>query len=548
MFSRKLTLVVFILIQTIVFGKPKDSLEMELNKAILNKEFYETKKNKTIENLKKKLILSNLEEQFAINKLLYTEYKKYKIDSAIIFIEKNIKIAEKLNNEQLKKSSIIKLSNLYSSSGKYLESYQILSKITSKTLNKENLSDYYEAFSQFYEHYNTNNENKTYKNNIEVYRDSLLATLPKNSIKYKINLAQHFIYYKKIKDAKNLLLSLIETSKNRDQNYAMFTYLMGDISKIEKNTEKEKDYYRLAAISDIENCNKDNAAVQNLAMIEFEQKNIDNAYLYAQSAIADAVVCNVKFRTLSISKFYSIINTSYLQKEAKSKSQLINYLILISIISVFLAFTLFYLYKQIKKISRIKKSLSKSSDELEKLNEQIQKSNIALNEKNNKLIESNRIKEEYITQFFDICSTYITKIEDFRKSLNKQAQNKNYEALSKELKSSNFIDKELESLYHTFDVIFINLYPTFIDEFNSLLIPEEKIILKPNEILNTELRIFALIRLGITDSTKIAAFLRYSVSTIYNYRTKTRNKSAVSRDEFELMVSKIEINNSNYQN
>ena len=548
MFSRKLTLVVIILIQTIVFGKAKDSLEIELNKAILNKEFYETKKNKTIENLKKKLILSNLEEQFAINKLLYTEYKKYKIDSAIIFIERNIKIAEKLNNEQLKKSSIIKLSNLYSSSGKYLESYQILSKISSKTLNKENLSDYYEAFSQFYEHYNTNNENKTYKNNIEVYRDSLLATLPKNSIKYKINLAQHFIYYKKIKDAKNLLLSLIETSKNRDQNYAMFTYLMGDISKIEKNTEKEKDYYRLAAISDIENCNKDNAAVQNLAMIEFEQKNIDNAYLYAQSAIADAVVCNLKFRKLSISKFYSIINTSYLQKEAKSKSQLINYLILISIISIFLAFTLFYLYKQIKKISRIKKSLSKSSDELEKLNEQIQKSNIALNEKNNKLIESNRIKEEYITQFFDICSTYITKIEDFRKTLNKQAQNKNYEALSKELKSSDFIDKELESLYHTFDVIFINLYPTFIDEFNSLLIPEEKIILKPNEILNTELRIFALIRLGITDSTKIAAFLRYSVSTIYNYRTKTRNKSAVSRDEFELMVSKIEINNSNYQN
>jgi hypothetical protein len=99
----------------------------------------------------------------------------------------------------------------------------------------------------------------------------------------------------------------------------MFTYLMGDISKIEKNTENEKDYYRLAAISDIENCNKDNAAVQNLAMIEFEQKNIDNAYLYAQSAIADAVVCNVKFRTLSISKFYSIINTSYLQKRSQKQ-------------------------------------------------------------------------------------------------------------------------------------------------------------------------------------------------------------------------------------
>ncbi|MCY1312198.1 hypothetical protein D9M70_625990 [compost metagenome] len=107
------------------------------------------------------------------------------------------------------------------------------------------------------------------------------------------------------------------------------------------------------------------------------------------------------------------------------------------------------------------------------------------------------------------------------------------------LKSTDIVDNELEELYKSFDTIFISLYPSFVKEFNALLLPEEQITPKANEILNTELRILALIRLGITDSVKIAAFLRYSLSTIYNYRTKARNKAAVSREEFEVMVSKI---------
>ncbi|MNE44367.1 hypothetical protein D3C80_1385890 [compost metagenome] len=198
-----------------------------------------------------------------------------------------------------------------------------------------------------------------------------------------------------------------------------------------------------------------------------------------------------------------------------------------------------YVYMQMKKVTRIKEELFVTNEKLAQLNKEISSTNEQLNERNAELSESNHIKEEYIAHFFDLCSTYINKLEGYRKELNKKVSDKKLEELFKMLKSTKVVDNELEELYNNFDSIFLNLYPTFVNDFNSFLIPDEQVVLKQGELLNTELRIFALIRLGITDSVKIAAFLRYSLSTIYNYRTKARNKAIVSRDEFEKMVARI---------
>lgn len=521
------------------FGAEKDSLEIKLDDAIKQKESYIKKKSQRISSLKEKLNYTDIRNQVLINEKLYLEYKKYKIDSAIFYVNKNISISNTLKDRDLGLKSLIQLANLNSSSGKYLEAQKILQNINVKTLPKNLLAIYYEYYSQFYEHYATNNPNLSYIEHIEIYRDSLLTVLNPESIKYRINLAQKNIYRRNLSDAKRDLLKLVADSKFKDPNYAMYTYLLGDIYKLENNLKEEKRYYTLAAISDIENVIKDNAAIQNLSIIHYESGDIDHAYLYAKSAVEDAVFCNVKFRTLNISEIYSIINTAYLEKEEKSKKQLLTYLLMISILVVFLAITISYLYYQMKKIQKIRKELASNAQELKILNEKIQQTNLSLKENNIQLTESNTIKEEYITQFFDICSAYIRKMEDYWIHLLKKSQNKHYEELDKILKSNTFINTELEDLYHTFDIIFINLYPDFVSEFNKLLQEGEKIELKNGEVLNTELRIFALIRLGITDSVKIAAFLRYSLSTIYNYRTKVRNKSAVNREDFESMVSKI---------
>jgi DNA-binding CsgD family transcriptional regulator len=192
-----------------------------------------------------------------------------------------------------------------------------------------------------------------------------------------------------------------------------------------------------------------------------------------------------------------------------------------------------------KRVSKIKKELYDTNLKLAELNKNTKYINDQLQKVNSKLFEVNRIKEESIAQFFDICSGYIDKLEDYRKLLYKKAGNKQHEELFNMLKSTTLVDEERGKLYETFDTIFLNLYPSFVEDFNSLLINEEKVVLKPGERLNTELRIFALIRLGITDSIRIAGFLRYSLSTIYNYRTRARNNAVVSRDEFEEMVMNI---------
>jgi len=519
-----------------------DSIFAAFNYAISHKPEYDKLKEKRIASLKK--ILSgdlSLEEEYGSNKKLYQEYRKFKVDSAIYYVKKNQLIASLLKNKDLSDIAQLQLANLYSSSGKYLESESILKKFNKKTVLGELLSMYYEVYGQFLEHYATSTYNGQYVPQIEAYRDSLLSTLNPSSVKYKINQAQKNIFNGNVEISQKNLLQLFKTAKHKDQDFAMIAYLIGLTYKIEGNPELEKEYYIISATADIKNSTKDNASVQNLALIYYESGDIDNAYRFTKSAIEDAIFCNVKFRTLQISELYSIINTAYLDKESKRKGQLQTYLLLISILSAFLIIAIVYVYRQMKKVSRIKEELHLSSQKLADLNKDISETNAQLHEMNAQLSESNHVKEEYIAHFFDLCSTYINKLENYRKSLNKKANEKQLDELFKMLKSTTVVDNELEELYKNFDNIFLNLYPTFVKDFNSLLIKDEQVILKQGELLNTELRIFALIRLGITDSVKIAAFLRYSLSTIYNYRTKARNKAAVSRDEFEEMVSKIGI-------
>lgn len=182
--------------------------------------------------------------------------------------------------------------------------------------------------------------------------------------------------------------------------------------------------------------------------------------------------------------------------------------------------------------SKMKEDLYISNNKLVLLNNE-------LNESNDYLFEANHIKEQYIIHFLDLCSDYITKMEDYRISLNRLALNNQMDKLLKRLRSGTQIVDEIENLYKNFDSVFLSLYPTFVSEFNNLLAKEEQIVPKQNELLNRELRIFALLRLGISDTAKIASFLRCSISTVYNYRTRIRNKAIVPRDEFENYVMKI---------
>ncbi len=517
-----------------------NTILVKLNDAIKNKQHYVKLKEERISNFKKiKSADLSEEQEYNYNLALYKEYQKFNSDSAILYIKKNIKIAENLQKKDWLDLAKLQLANLYSSSGKYRESEAILKNINKKELHKSLLPNYYIAYREFYEHYNANSNSKEFVNQIGKYRDSLLGVLNSNSLDYKINKIQSNIYHGNLDVAEKELFTLLKGRKDDNPQYAMITYLLGNISGKRKHVDSVKKYYALSAISDIKQAIKDNASLQELAMVFYKLGDVDMAYKLTQSAIEDALYCNVQFRTLLMSQVYSIINTAYLEREAQRKSDLKFYLLCISMLSVFLIVAVIYVYKQMKKVSRIRGELYENSQKLAGLNKEITKANKQLQERNSQLSESNHIKEEYIAHFFNLCSAYINKLENYRVILNKKATAKQFDEIYRMLKSTTLVDNELEELYKNFDSIFLNLYPTFVKDFNALLINEEQIVLKHGELLNTELRIFALIRLGITDSVKIAAFLRYSLSTIYNYRTRARNKAVVSRNDFEEMVMKI---------
>ena len=517
-----------------------DDIIAKLNLALQNKAHYVRLKEERILNFKK-IKSDNLtkEQEYNYNKTLYAEYQKFNSDSAIHYVKKNLKIAEELQNKDLKDLANIQLVTLYSSSGKYRESEDILKSINKNKLAAILLPNYYVAYREFFEHYAANSYDIKYIRHIRKYRDSLLTVLDPASLNYRINKIQQGMSQKKLKEAETKLLALFQNIKEDNPHYAMITYLLGSIYERTHQLEFRKKYYALSATADLKNANKDNASLQELALVFYETEDVDMAYKLTQSAIEDALYCNVQFRTLLMSEVYSIINTVYLEREAKRKTELQLYLLCISLLSAFLIAAVIYVYKQMKKVSRIRGELFITSQKLAELNQHITETNKQLQERNAQLSESNHVKEEYIAHFFSLCSTYINKLENYRIILNKKATAKQFDEIYKMLKSTTLVDNELEELYKNFDIIFLNLYPTFVKDFNALLINEEQIVLKQGELLNTELRIFALIRLGITDSVKIAAFLRYSLSTIYNYRTRARNKAAVSRNDFEEMVMKI---------
>jgi len=538
----RLFLFLFIISFPVFAVESTDVIIKELNDALKNKQHYVKIKEERILNFKK-IKSENLtkEQEYNYNKTLYIEYQKLNSDSAIQYVKKNLKIADELHNKELYNLAQLQLVTLYSSSGKYRESEAILKSINKKNLAVSLIPAYYIANREFFEHYAANSYSPEYRKQIGKYRDSLLGVLNPNTLEFQINRIQQDIFNRKFDKPRKQLLDLLNKTKEESPQYAMITYLLGKIAEATHQLELRKKYYALSATSDLKNANKDNASLQELALVFYEIGDVDMAYKLTQSAIEDALYCNVQFRTLLMSEVYSIINTVYLEREAQRKSDLQIYLLCISLLSLFLLIAIIYVYKQMKKVSRIRTELYETSQKLAELNKDITETNGQLQESNLQLSESNLVKEEYIAHFFNLCSTYINKLENYRIILNKKATAKQFDEIYKILKSTTLVDNELEELYKNFDIIFLNLYPTFVKDFNALLIPEEQIVLKQNELLNTELRIFALIRLGITDSVKIAAFLRYSLSTIYNYRTRARNKAAVSRNDFEEMVSKIGI-------
>ncbi|WP_165021623.1 DUF6377 domain-containing protein [Dysgonomonas sp. ZJ279] len=541
---KKSLLLIFVFLQFsyIYSAIEKDTTFQYLSKLLDNKEVYMHVKEQKISEIKRMLQTPNISEvqRYDINLKLYDQYKTYISDSAIHFAQENLQIAHRLNNILWIDESKLALASLYTIAGMYIESIDLLRSIDRKTMPEKLLVSYYDTYKLLYSSYSSNNlYTNIYYAKSNLYRDSLLNVLDKTSNHYKIVYSEKLLDQNRLEESKQILQNLLEESKLEDHERAVLAYALANVYKKENNIEQQRVYYTISAVCDIKNAIKENASLQALAGVFYEMSNIDNAYKCIKSSMEDAIFCNARLRTFEVSKAFPIIDTAYQDKVNKQKEGLLFFLILVSLLSLFLIAAVIYVYRQMKRVAGIRKELYRTNVKLNELNTDLQKNNVQLNNLNGELSEANRIKETYIGHFLDLCSMYINKLEKYQNTLNKKAVEKRLDELYKMLKSRDMIDNELKDLFDKFDNIFLHLYPSFVEDFNSLLLEKERFVLKPNELLNTELRIFALIRLGIVDSSKIASFLHYSANTIYNYRTRVRNKAAVPREEFELLVTKI---------
>ncbi len=542
-----------LLLPFVVYPKTAgDEALTTLYALIDQKPVFEKEKEIRIAGIKQMFDVPGLtpEQRYRINRQLHDEYRVFISDSAIYYMQQNLEIARGLGRADLTYESQIALSFLYSIVGMSFDAKDLLDGIDGTLLKRQPewlLIEYYGAYKELYRYYTSlSPQNQdTYYAKCVLYRDSLLAVVDPATQFYKILCAEAYMDEGRTAEARRLLLDQYEQAPGEGREKAILTNVLANIYRMEGNLEEQKRFYAISSICDIRHGIKENASMQSLASVLFKTGDIDNAYRCIKSSMDDAMFCNAYLRTFEASAVFPIIDAAYQEKVGKQQHKQRVVLWLVSFLSLLLVVTVLYINKQMKRVARIRKELyhanvklNELNDDLRQTNDQLSEVNGALTGVNRELSETNTVKEVYLGKFIDLCSNYIDKLDTYRRQLGKLASAGKVEALYAAIKSTRFIDDELRDFYLNFDETFLHIYPTFINEFNELFPESERQHPRQDELMTPELRIYALVRLGIQDSTKIAGFLRYSVSTVYTYRSKLRSKS-LYKEDFEERVKKI---------
>lgn len=506
----------FFCVLSVCAGKGTDTILIRLDKVLGEQQIYVKQKENRIDSLKRLLDRPSLtlQQKFRLNKGIGTEYELFVSDSAMKYFDRSLSIADSLHNVSWADEIRLCQVSVLSVSGMYKEAWDRLHGIDRTMLPDSLLPAFYNCGRQLNSFLTSYSYDSAYVAKYATlqneYRDSLLTVLSPTLPEYRLYEAERFVATRQYVQAKKIFLELVRSQPEESNVFARAAFSLAQLYRGEGRPEEYEKYLILSTISDIKASVKENAALPSLAFVLYEQGDITRAYHYIKRSLEDAVFCNARLRTIEISSMLPVIDAAYKLQIERQRRQLVFFLIIVSLLSVSLIVSVILIYKQVTKLSAARRNLR----------------------------QANHIKEEYIGHFLNLCSLYIEKLDNFRRTVNRKITAGQTDELLKLTKSSQFAGMEQKEFYANFDSAFLHLYPDFVTEFNRLLQPEERFIMKPGELLNTELRIFAIIRLGIDDSSKIANFLHYSINTIYTYRNKVKNR-AINRENFEEEIMKI---------
>jgi hypothetical protein len=505
-----------------------DSLLQQLNNTIEKRDVFLKEKLARIEGYKRQLSKVDSVRQYTVYNAIYEEYKSFIYDSAFIYARKLQHLARYLRDPNKIAAARINLGFILVSSGLFNEALDTL-----RTLHPSGLTDSLRAAYYFlrartsYDLSDFNRDNfysARYTRQGNAYIDSAMALVRPDRPLYGLMKGLKHLHLREMPEARQAFEALITQHNLGDADFAVAASTLSFIYFYSNEPVRAKEMLIRAAIADIRASTKETLATLNLADMLYKEGDVHGAYKYVKIAMEDANYYGARHRKVQVAAVFPIIEGKQLSLVESRRRILMFYSTIITLLSVVTIGFAIIIYKQFQKLRAAEKTISDA--------------NHVLTETNHQLRDANKIKEEYVWYYFTTTAEYITRLDALKKALELKLMTKKLEDMRFTIESIN-VKKEREDLYHNFDKVFLKLFPDFVYAFNALFKREDRIVLKEGQLLNTELRIFALIRMGIHDHDKIARILDYSVTTIYTYKTRLRNKSILPNEEFDKQIMTI---------
>ena len=545
--KRSLLYILFLLLPTTLSaGSKTQQLRQKLDNLLEQRKALIDNKNKDINRLKKNLTTSeNTLKRLQTYEQLFEEYYVFQFDSAMTYLNKGIKLAKETQNTYYYNSNTISKAELLSIGGLYSEAIHEIEQVDTTGLDKAQHFEYYFSLFRIHTYWADFCNDKTYtpthRLKAQEYLKKAMPFCDETGKTYEYYLGEYAVFV--LNNPQAACAHYVKAIKQLPQNsrfYAMSCFALSGSYGNEGNTEKQEEFLLLSSIADIENCTMENFALQNLAMYIFEHNKdeLDLAQQYIQTALEDAHFYNNRLRIIEISSKLPVIVSSYQQTLNQRNKVQMTAIIVISLLLLFLLSAVFYIVKQTKRLSLQQQELQKNNNQLSELNRQQKELNTQLHGLNALLVDTNSKRERLAKLYIDLCAKYIARLKKQQTLVKRKIKANQTTELLSQLSSERLSEEDAATFLSRFDKAFLDLYPDFTEELNSLLLPEGQIQNKNTNELTTEQRIMALIRLGVKESAEIADLLFYSPQTIYNYRSVLKGK-AINKETFEEEVMKL---------
>ena len=537
---KRIWFIALLLTQTVmVMAQDKEQLYETLDSLIAHYDEQTAEKERRIKSIKDGVSGISLtpEQRFELNMRLYDEYIAYKYDSAYYYIQQNVEQLRGTDDHDRFAASAVRMAHILSVTGLFNMARELMDEINPEVLDVQQRVDYYTQQSEL-NLYRSEMAQYTpffseFISRAQYYRQLIIQIAPKDSYDYIFNQATYICETGDEDKAIQMLEDYLPQIKRGTRTYGIITSTLAYFYQRKENKAQQEHYLLLSAISDEEGAIRENNSLRSLSEVLMARGESDNAYRYLFQSFREAQFYGSRLRLMQMGRIAPQVMQLYDEERSQTQRLTNAILIIISIVSLLLIAGIFYTLKLIRRNRAAHRQILAMNKTLSQQNETI--SSI-----NNQMKEANRIKEEYIGRFLELNSIMIERGERRLKIFNRLARERKLEELYAELKATEPVANSIRDFHQHFDEAFLNIFPDFIAHVNQLLLEEYQFESTGEGVkkLTTELRILALVRLGINDNQKIADILRSSITTIYTYRSKLKAK-AINKESFEDDVRKI---------